>query len=298
MRYFTRTLPPAARVDAPSTSQAGGGDELLGDADDERPPRVRDDPSATAHHGRHRRCWPVHRGGGARRCGRWQRRWHQRQAAAADRARHDRPARQRLQLGLLQGCCLPGLRRQPRRPGEGCHPHQGGPGRARAGHLHHPRRRRHDPGHPARLLLREDRPHHQWLEAPHGAVDEPRRLRRRRPRQPRVQLRPRPAPHLGGPAQLPAALGELGRLGHRPAGLPALRHQDRQGARIQARQGGHPRARHPRRGDLGQGQRRGQGEVPGHRRAGRPLRPPAQGRWRRRRRCLGPLRRGHVVVLR
>ena len=67
---------------------------------------------------------------------------------------------------------------------------------------------------------------------------------------------------------LPAAVGELGRLAHRPPGLPAVRAQAGQGARPEAGHGRHPRPGHPRRGDLGQGQRRGQGALPRHRRAG------------------------------
>ena len=57
----------------------------------------------------------------------------------------------------------------------------------------HARRRRHDPGHAARVLLRQDRPDHRRREAPDGRRDERGRLRRRRARQPRVQLRPRHA---------------------------------------------------------------------------------------------------------
>ena len=47
-----------------------------------------------------------------------------------------------------------------------------------------------------------------------------------------------------------------------------------------------PRPRHARCRHLGQGQRRGQGQVPRHRRAGQGLRPASQGRRRRRRRRL------------
>ena len=107
---------------------------------------------------------------------------------------------------------------QRHRRGQGRHPHQGGPGRGRRRAHHHPRRRRHHPGHAAGVLLRQDRPHHRRLHAPDGRGDEPRRLRRRRPRQPRVQLRPRPAARLRGAVQLPAA-----RRPTRSTGTPARR---------------------------------------------------------------------------
>ena len=79
---------------------------------------------------------------------------------------------------------------------QGRDPHQDGPRGGRRRQHHHPRRRRHHPGHAARVLLRQDRAHHRRNHAPHGPGHELRRLRRRRPRQPRVQLRPGPAAHL------------------------------------------------------------------------------------------------------
>ena len=48
-------------------------------------------------------------------------------------------------------------------------------------------------------------------------------------------------------------------------------HQDVQGARREADEGGGPRPRHPRGRDLGRRERQGQGALPGHRRAGRGL---------------------------
>ena len=72
---------------------------------------------------------------------------------------------------------------------------------ARRGQLPHARRRRHDPGHAAGLLLRQDRPDHRsGHEPPDGRRDERDRLRRRGARQPRVQLRPGHAAGLPAPA--------------------------------------------------------------------------------------------------
>ena len=167
-----------------------------------------------------------------------------------------------------------------------------------AGNDHHPGRRRHHPGHAARVLLRQDRAHHRRNHAPHGPGHELRRLRRRRSRQPRVQLRPGPAAHLRRPVRPPAAQRQHRRLEHRRPALPALRHQDGQGPRPEAAPRRHPRTGHARRRHLGQGERPGQGEVPGHRRAGQDLRPAPQGRRRRCRRRVLPLRPTHVVVLR
>ena len=60
---------------------------------------------------------------------------------------------------------------------------------------------------------------------PDGGRDEPLRLRRRRARQPRVQLRHRAPAHLRVAAELPAARRQRGRPGHQAAGVPAVRHQ-------------------------------------------------------------------------
>ena len=97
-----------------------------------------------------------------------------------------------------------------------------------AANTHHPRRRRHHPGHPARLLLRQDRADHRRHHAPDGHRDERHRLRRRRPRQPRVQLRPRPAAGLPVAVPPPAAQRQHRRLELRRSALPAVHHQDGQ----------------------------------------------------------------------
>ena len=108
--------------------------------------------------------------------------------------------------------------------------------------------------------------------------------------QPRVQLRPRHAARLRGPVRPPAAVGELGRLGHRRADLHARTCSSHRGARRQAGHRRHPRPGHPGRRDLGRDQRRGQGALPRHRRAGEGHGAPDEGRRRRRRRRLVPLR--------
>ncbi len=167
-----------------------------------------------------------------------------------------------------------------------------------AGEHPHPRRRRHHPGHAPRVLLRQDRADHQRHHAPDGPGHERGRLRRRGPRQPRVQLRSRPPPRL--PEAVPASVAQRQhrRLEERTAALPALRHQEDPRRARQGRPRRDPRPGHPRRRHLGQGQRRGQGQVPRHRRAGQDLRPPSQAGRRRRRRRLLPLGPGHLVVLR
>ena len=107
----------------------------------------------------------------------------------AVRARHHRPARSRLQLGLLQRQGVRRRRAQRRRHGQDRDVDQGDARGARQ--YAHPRRRRHHPGHPPDLLLRRGRPHHRRgrPHAPDGGGDERGRLRRRLPGQPRVQLR-------------------------------------------------------------------------------------------------------------
>ena len=189
-------------------------------------------PPTAAHHGRGRRRRPLRR---HRRPGRTRRRLtrERRQAVPDHRARHHRPARQRLQLGLLP---QRDLQRQPRLNNIGvakaATPDRDGARRARRRPLHHARRRRHHPGHAARLLLRQDRADHRRVQqAPDGHGDERHRLRRGRARQPRVQLRPGHPARLRGPVRPPAAVGQLGRLGHRRADLPAVRHEVHRPAR-------------------------------------------------------------------
>ena len=93
---------------------------------------------------------------------------HQRRHRQAVRAahhahgdRHDRPARQRLQLGLLQERRVRRHGAQRHRRRQGRHPHQGDPRGGRGRRTADPRRRRHDPGHAAGVLLRQDRPDHR-----------------------------------------------------------------------------------------------------------------------------------------
>ena len=113
--------------------------------------------------------------------------------------------RQRLQLGLLQGRRVRRHRAQRHRPGQGLH---AGQGDARAERRKREpvaaaRRRRHHPGHAAGLLLRQDRADHRRRRAPDGRGDERHRLRRRRARQPRVQLRHRHAAHVRAQLDFP-----------------------------------------------------------------------------------------------
>ena len=80
-------------------------------------------------------------------------------------------------------------------------------------------------------------------------------------------------------------------------GLPAARDPQLQGpGRDQAGQGRHPRAGDPRRGHLGQGQRRGPGALRGHRGAGPRVGAAAEAGWVRRRDRLLPLG-GHPGLL-
>ena len=151
-----------------------------------------------------------------------------RQRRTAARPGHERPGRVRLTVlgttdlhgnvynwDYFSNADLHRQQGQQHRRRQGRDAHQGGASRARRRPLPHARRRRHHPGHPAGLLLRQDRPDHRGREAPDGHRDERRGLRRRRAGQPRVQLRPRHPARLRAPVRLPAAVGELGRLGHR-----------------------------------------------------------------------------------
>ena len=101
------------------------------------------------------------------------------------------------------------------------------------------------------------------VDAPHGHGHERHRLRRRGARQPRVQLRPRHAARLRGAAATSRCSARTPSTGT-PAPPPSRRTSSAaQGARRgQAGEGRHPRAGHPRCRHLGQGQRRGPGEVP------------------------------------
>ena len=134
--------------------------------------------------------------------------------------------------------------------------------------------------------------------APDGQRDEPRGLRRRRARQPRVQLRHRHAAHLRVAARLPAARRQRGRPRHRPPGLPALHRQAVQGARRPRPHGRRPRPDQPRHRDLGQGQRRGPHGVPRPGRAGLEVRARAEAPRLRRRGDQRPQRRRHLLVVR
>ena len=184
------------------------------------------------------------------------------------------------------------------RPRQGLDPDQGGPRGAPRRGDRHPRRRRHHPGHPARLLLRPDRPHHRRRRPPDGPGHEPGRLRRGRAGQPRVQLRHRHPAHVRVAARLPAARCQRRRPGDQAAGLPAVRHQDLQAEERAQDQGRHPGPDQPRDRHLGPRQRRGTDGVPRPRGAGEGLRPPPQGDGLRPRRGLGALRRHHLLVVR
>ena len=83
----------------------------------------------------------------------------------------------------------------------------------------------------------------------------------------------------------------------RRADLHALRHEDHRPAR-RAGHGRHPRPGHSGCGDLGRRERRGQGALPRHRRAGEGHGAPDEGRRRRHRRRLVPLGVDHLVVVR
>ena len=136
--------------------------------------------------------------------------------------------------------------------------------RGRGSRLPADRRRGHHPGHPAGLLLRQDRADHQAAHMhPMAAAMNTDRLRRRRAGQPRVQLRPRHPAHLPAPAALPAARRQRGRRAHRAARLPAVRDQDGAGRRA----GRHVKVgilglTNPGHRHLGQGERRGQARLP------------------------------------
>ena len=147
-----------------------------------------------------------------------------------------------------------------------------------------PRRRRHHPGHAAGLLLRQGRSRSAATSIhPMARAMNLDRLRRRRARQPRVQLRHPAAAYLRVPAELPAPRRERRRPGDQAAGVPAVRHQADQGRPRPGPQGRHPRPDQPRHRHLGQGQRRGQDGVPRPRRAGQEVRARAQGQGLRRR---------------
>ena len=135
---------------------------------------------------------------------------------------------------------------------------------------------------------------------PMAARDEPDRLRRRRARQPRVQLRPRHA------ARLRVRSCDFPLLGANAVDwdtgapvFPPYVIKTRQAARRPADQGRHPRPHQPRRRDLGQGQRRGQGaSSPASSSRPKVIVPRLKAAGCRRRRRLGPLRRRHLLVVR
>ena len=181
------------------------------------------------------------------------------QARAGDRARHHRPARQRLQLGLLQEHGVRRRRAQRHRAREGRDADQGDAQEVRkrgpvllldAGDTIQ--------GTPLAYYYARIEPITDRAAIhPMAAAMNKMRLRRRRARQPRVQLRHRHAARLRVAAGLPAARRQRGRPGDQAAGLPAVRHQEvprRPGP--QAAQGRHPRPGQPGHRDLGQGQRR------------------------------------------
>lgn len=176
--------------------------------------------------------------------------------------RHDhgnlRPAHERRQLGLLQGRRVQRQRRQRRRPRPGRERREADPRRPRR--RPHPAVRcgRHDPGHAARLLLRHRRARHRdGRHPPDGRADERPRLRRRRARQSRVQLRARFPRPLDLAARRPRTRGERGPCGHEGAAIPAVHDHDAEGAGPPADQDRRARAHQPGRRHLGQGERRG-----------------------------------------
>ena len=133
---------------------------------------------------------------------------------------------------------------------------------------------------------------------PDGAGDEPHEVRRRRARQPRVQLRHPGAAGVRGAVRLPAARGQRAGRQDPQARLPALRGQADRGARRPRHQGRHPRPDQPRHRGLGQGQRPGEDDLLRTGRAGEGLR--AQTALARLRRGLlhRPLRPGRQHHLR
>ena len=92
-----------------------------------------------------------------------------------------------------------------------------------------PRRRRHDPGHAAGVLLRQDRADHRGRDAPDGAGDE--RRSTTTPRRSATTSSTTASPLLRtfeSQLRLPAPRRQRGRPDDRRAGLPAVRHQDGQ----------------------------------------------------------------------
>ena len=124
-------------------------------------------------------------------------------------------------------------------------------------------------------------------------------LRRRRARQPRVQLRHRRccAP---SSRSWTSRCSAPTRSTRRPSARCSRRTSSRSSRSPAGRdaQGRHPRPDQPRHRDLGQGQRRGQDGVPRPGRAGQEVRARAEGARLRPGRDLRPLRRGHLLVVR
>ena len=145
----------------PRSARTGSDQETREESPHEQPPHA-SCRSAARHRRRRRR--PRGRAG---RTGRRRRPWSRRRArprqparVPPDRHGHHGPARQRLQLGLLQERGVRRQRAQRRRPREGRHPGRPGPRGPRRGEHPPHRRRRHHPGHAARLLLRQGRADH------------------------------------------------------------------------------------------------------------------------------------------
>ena len=156
-----------------------------------------------------------------------------------------------------------------------------------------PRRRRHHPGHAAGLLLRQDRADHRRRQAPDGDGDERPRLRRRRAGQPRVQLRLDTLRTFE--RQLDFPLLGANAVDRRPGSRSSRRTSSSGSVPATAGHGRHPRPGQPRAWPSGKAQRRGQAAVPRHRRAGEGLGAADEGRRRRRRHRLVPLRRDTVL---